>query len=57
MEPIAKELRTLGVYTVRSDYFSARVSATIHEVTKTARAVIHRTSTNGESALLYLRLE
>lgn len=57
MEPIAKELRTLGVYTVRSDFFSARVSATIHEVTKTARAVIHRTGTNGESALLYLRLE
>jgi general secretion pathway protein K len=57
VEPIAKELRTVGVYTVRSDHFSARVTATIHEVTKTARAVIQRTTTSGESALLYLRLE
>lgn len=57
VESIAKELRTLGVYTVRSDYFSTRVSATINEVTKTARAVIRRTSASGDSSFLYFRLE
>lgn len=56
-ESIAKELRTLGVYAVRSDYFSTRVSATINDVTKTARAVIRRTSASGDSSFLYFRLE
>lgn len=56
-EAIAKELRTAGVYTVRSDYFSTRVSATVNEVTKTARAVIHRTGASGDSSFLYFRLE
>lgn len=57
VEPIAKEMRTINVYTVRSDYYSARVTATIAEVTTTARAVIRRTGGTGDSSLLYFRLE
>jgi general secretion pathway protein K len=57
IESIAKELRTMSVYTVRSDDFSTRVTATINEVTKTARAVIRRTSENGDSDVTYFRLE
>jgi len=57
IEPIAKELRTMSVYTVRSDDFSTHVTATINEVTRTARAVIRRTSENGGSDVPYFRLE
>lgn len=57
VEPIARELRTMGVYTVRSEYFSTHVTATINEVTTTAHAVILRASINGNSTLLYFRLE
>jgi general secretion pathway protein K len=56
-EPIAKELRLTGAYQVRSDYFSARISATVNEVTKTARAVLRRSGSSGESAVVYFRIE
>lgn len=57
IEPIAKELRTMAVYTVRSDDFSTYVTATINEVTKTAQAVIRRTSEDGNSDVPYFWLE
>ncbi len=57
IEALAKELRTFGVYTVRSDVYQARVSATVNEVTKTSRAVIQRNAAGGQSGVTYWRIE
>lgn len=56
-EAIAKELRLTGVYAVESDYFTIRISATANEVTKNARAVVRRSRTNGDSRIIYFRID
>ena len=57
MEPIAKELRLRSAYRVWTDHFSVRISATVNEVTKTAKAVIQRSGLKGRNTLLYFRVE
>ena len=56
-EAIAKELRLTGVYAVGSDYFTIRISATANAVTKNGRAVVRRSRTNGDSHVIYFRIE
>jgi hypothetical protein len=50
-------MRLTGGYSVRSDHFSVRISATINEVTKDANAVLRRPGTTGETKLLHFHLE
>ncbi len=57
MEPIAKELRLLSAYGVRSDHFSARITASVNGMTKEAYAVIRRPMKPGTDSVLYLRVE
>lgn len=56
-ESIAKKLRLAEAYQVRSDHFSARMTISINEVSQSARAVIQRDNTSGESSILYYRIE
>ena len=56
-ESIAKELRLTGAYAVDSDYFTIRVGATANEVTKHARAVVRRSRSNGDSQVIYFRID
>lgn len=56
-ESTAKKLRLAEAYQVRSDHFSARMTITINEVSRTARTVIQRDNTSGESSTLYFRVE
>ena len=57
MGPIAKELRLLGAYRVWSDHFSVRISTTVNDVTKSAKAIVRRPGTTGKSTLIYFRLD
>lgn len=43
------------IYDVKSEYFSARLTITVNESTKTSLAVLKRDSTKGESSVAYLR--
>jgi general secretion pathway protein K len=43
-------------YDVKSDYFSARLSITVNESTKTAVAVLQRNTDKGESSVKDLRV-
>jgi hypothetical protein len=54
---VGSELRALDAYRIKSDCFSAKVTVTVNGVTKVARAVLSRSDTNGESSLLYFRVE
>ena len=56
-EPLAKELRLASAYQVRSDYFSVRISARVQEVTKVAKAVLRRVGSEGDSEVIYFRIE
>ena len=53
---IGAKLRASGtVYDVKTEYFSAWLSITVNESTKTAFAVLHRDANKGESTVKYLR--
>jgi general secretion pathway protein K len=52
---IAKELRLLNVYDVKSDMFSARMSLTVNETTKSGAVVLQRDQATGNSAVRYFR--
>lgn len=54
-EPIAKELRVTNAYDVKTNYFSARMTITVNEVTKSSFAVLRRDDAKGDSAVIYLR--
>lgn len=56
-EPLAKELRLAAAYQVRSDHFSVRISARVQDVTKVAKAVLRRFGSEGESEVIYFRVE
>jgi general secretion pathway protein K len=56
-EPIARELRTTGLFTIKSDHFSGRITATVGEATKIGRAVLRRSGASGDSTLVYFRIE
>jgi general secretion pathway protein K len=56
-EPLAKELRLTSAYQIRSDYFSVRISVRVQDVTKIAKAVLRRFGTEGESEVVYFRIE
>ncbi len=53
---IGAKLRASGtIYDVKTEYFSAWLSITVNESTKTAFAVLHRDATKGDSTVAYLR--
>jgi general secretion pathway protein K len=52
---IAKELRLLSVYDVKSNIFSARMSLTVNETTKSGTVVLQRDEATGSSAVRYFR--
>ncbi len=56
-EPIAKELRLLNVYDVKTSVFSVRMSITVNDVTKYATAVLLRDEGRGDSKTVYFRLD
>ncbi|MCS6896786.1 MAG: type II secretion system minor pseudopilin GspK [Nitrospira sp.] len=54
---IGAKLRAVGaVYDVKSDYFSAQLTITVNESTKTAFAVFHRDPEKGQCRVTYLRV-
>jgi general secretion pathway protein K len=53
---IGKELRLLNVYDVKSNYFSARMSLTVNETTKSGALVLQRDEGTGSSNVLYFRI-
>ena len=55
--PVAKELQLTGAYTVESEYFTIRTSVTANEATKNARAVVRRSRADGDTRLIYFRME
>lgn len=57
MQQIAKELRASQAYSVRSDYFSVRVTATVNQTVRTARAVLYRPEKSLRVDLVSLRIE
>ncbi len=56
-EPIAKELRLLQAYDVKTNLFSARIGITVNEVNKTVYVVLRRDEATGASSVLFSRLE
>ena len=52
---IAKELRLLSVYDVKSNIFSARMSLTVSETTKSGTVVLQRDEATGNSTVQYFR--
>lgn len=52
----AKLRATQSGYDVKSDYFSARLSINVNDVTKTAWVVLQRDTNKGDSAVKYLRV-
>ncbi|HSC56732.1 MAG TPA: type II secretion system minor pseudopilin GspK [Nitrospira sp.] len=52
---IAKELRLLNVYDVKSDIFSAHMLLTVNETTKSGAVVLQRDQATGNSAVRYFR--
>ena len=52
---IGKELRLLNVYDVKSNMFSARMTLTINDITKTGAVVLQRDESTGNSTVQYFR--
>ena len=52
---IGKELRLLSVYDVKSNIFSARMSLTVNETTRSGTVVLQRDEATGNSAVRYFR--
>ena len=55
--PVAKELQLTGAYTLESDYFTVRTSVTANEATRNAHAVIRRLRADGDTRVIYFRME
>lgn len=55
--PVAKELQLIGAYTVESEYFTIRTSVMANEATQNARAVVRRSRVDGDTRLIYFRME
>jgi general secretion pathway protein K len=54
---IGAKLRASGtIYDVKTEYFSATLSITVNESTKTAFTVLHRDANKGDSTVKYLRI-
>jgi general secretion pathway protein K len=53
---IGKELRLLNVYDVKSSFFSARMSLTVNETTKSGALVLQRDEGTGNSNVRYFRI-
>ncbi len=56
-EPIAKELRLLQTYDVKTNLFSARIGITVNEVNKAVYAVLRRDEAKGDSSVVSFRIE
>jgi general secretion pathway protein K len=56
-EPLAKELRLSDGYQVKTDHFSVRMKVAAGGLVRAAQAVLRRSGKNGESELLYFRIE
>jgi general secretion pathway protein K len=52
---IAKELRLLSIYDVKSNMFSAKMTLTVSETTKSGTVVLQRDEATGNSAVRYFR--
>jgi general secretion pathway protein K len=52
---IMRELRPLGLYDVKSNMFSARMSLTVNETTKSGSVVLQRDEASGSSTVRYFR--
>jgi general secretion pathway protein K len=52
---IMREIRPLGVYEVKSNIFSARLSLTVNETTKSGAVVLQRDEATGNSTVRYFR--
>lgn len=52
---IGKELRLLNIYDVKSNMFSARMSLTVNETTKSGAIVLQRDEATGNSTVRYFR--
>ena len=52
---IMRELRPLGLYDVKSNMFSARMSLTVNETTKSGSVVLQRDEATGSSTVRYFR--
>jgi general secretion pathway protein K len=52
---IMREIRPLGVYEVKSNIFSARMSLTVNETTKSGAVVLLRDDATGNSTVQYFR--
>ena len=52
---IGKELRLLSVYDVKSNIFSARMTLTVNETTRSGTVVLQRDEATGNSAVRYFR--
>jgi general secretion pathway protein K len=50
-----REIRPLGVYEVKSNIFSARMSLTVNETTKSGAVVLLRDDATGNSTVQYFR--
>jgi len=55
-EAIGKELRLQNAYNVKSDYFAARITVTINEITEHAGAVLQPDANIGKGTAIYLRI-
>jgi general secretion pathway protein K len=55
-DTIGKQLRATNVYDVKSDFFMARLTVTVNEVTRNATVVLRRDQNNGTSSVLYYRV-
>lgn len=53
---IGKELRLLNIYDVKSNLFSATMSLTVNETTKTGALVLERDEGTGNSTVRYFRI-
>jgi general secretion pathway protein K len=52
---IGKELRLLGVYDIKTNIFSARMTLTVNETTKAGTVVLQRDEATGNSSVKYFR--
>ncbi|MGQ0812507.1 MAG: type II secretion system minor pseudopilin GspK [Nitrospiraceae bacterium] len=53
---IAKELRVTQTYDVKTNFFFARMTITVNDVSKTAHVVLRRDDVSGDSTVQYFRV-
>lgn len=56
-EPIAKELRLMQAYDVKSQYFGIRGTVRVNETVRAAQAVVRRDEAKGDTTLLYFHIQ